>query len=64
MKAKDVRELSSAEIDKKLRDSREKLLQMRLRKSSGQVENTAELKDLRRNIARMETILAEKAKAA
>lgn len=60
MKAKDIRELSPAETEKKLRDTREKLLHLRLRKRTGQVENTAELKTLRRDIARFETILAEK----
>lgn len=64
MTAKEARELSEAETEKKLRDHREKLVQLRLRKRTGQVENTAEFKTLRRDIARMETILAEKRTAA
>jgi large subunit ribosomal protein L29 len=60
MKAKEVRELSPAEIEKKLRDTREELLQLRLRKKSGQVESPHLLRQLRKDIARMETILSQK----
>lgn len=60
MKAAEIRELPDAEIGKKLRDTREQLLNLRLRKRTGQVENTAELRRLRRDVARMETILTEK----
>lgn len=60
MKSKEVRELSPAEIEKKLRDTREELLQLRLRKTSGQLETPHLLRKLRKDIARMETILAQK----
>lgn len=64
MKTKDVRELSVEEIGKKLRDSREELVNLRIRKLSDQVDNPSRLKILRRNIARFETILKEKRAAA
>ncbi len=60
MSTKDIRELSGAEIDKKLRDSRDAHVEMRLRKQTGQIEHPHELKQLRREIARLETILKEK----
>lgn len=60
MSTKDIRELSEAEIDKKLRDSRDAHVEMRLRKQTGQIEHPHELKQLRRKIARLETILKEK----
>ena len=60
MKAKDIRELSVEEIAKKIRDSREELVNLRVRKQAGQVENPAQLKTLRATIARCETILKEK----
>ena len=63
MKAKDIRELSIEEIAKKLRDSREELVNLRVRKQAGQVENPAQLKTLRGSIARFETILKEKKQA-
>jgi large subunit ribosomal protein L29 len=64
MKAKDIRELSPAEIETKLRDAREQLLNLRLRKQTGQVEKTHEIRVLRKDIARLETILTQKKTAA
>jgi large subunit ribosomal protein L29 len=64
MKTKDIRELASAELDTRLRETREKLLHMRLRKQTGQVEKTHELRTLRKDIARLETIKKEKSAAA
>ena len=60
MTSKEIRELSSVEIATKLREIREQLLQLRLRKQTGQVEKTHELRTLRKDIARLETILTEK----
>jgi len=60
MKSKDIRELAPAEIQTKLREAREQLLQLRLRKQTGQVEKTHEIRVLRKDIARLETILTQK----
>lgn len=60
MKIKDIRELSIPELEKTIRDTRDQLLELKLRKQTGQVENTAELTQRRRDIARMETIRSEK----
>lgn len=60
MKTSDIKELSLAEIEKKVRESREKLLDLRLKKQTGQVEKTHQITDLRKSIARMETIRNEK----
>jgi large subunit ribosomal protein L29 len=64
MKAKEIRELSTLEITTKIREIRESLLQSRLRKQTGQVEKTHELRSLRKDVARLETILRQKNKAA
>jgi large subunit ribosomal protein L29 len=64
MKAKEIRELSAAEINAKLNETREKLLGLRLRKQTGQVEKTHELRSLRKDIARLETIKTQKAQKA
>ena len=58
--AKDIREMSEAEIEKKLRDTRDSHLNLRLRKQTGQVEHPHEFKKMRQEIARLETILREK----
>ena len=60
MTSKEIRDLSPAEITTKLREIREQLLQLRLRKQTGQVEKTHELRTLRKDIARLETIQNEK----
>lgn len=60
MTSKEIRDLTPAEINTKLRETREKLLQLRLRKNTGQVEKPHLLRDYRKDIARLETILAQK----
>ncbi len=64
MNTKDIRELSGNEIEKKIRDSRDASVDLRMRKQTGQVEHPHEIKQLRREIARLETILKEKKLAA
>jgi len=64
MTSKEIRELSLVEINTKLRETREQLLQLRLRKQTGQVEKTHELRFLRKDIARLETVLNEKNRQA
>ena len=65
MTSKEIRDLSPGEITTKLRETREQLLQLKLRKQTGQVEKTHELRTLRKDIARLETIANQKkAKAA
>ena len=60
MTSKEIRALSSGEITTKLREIREQLLQLRLRKQTGQVEKTHEIRTLRKDIARLETIQNQK----
>ncbi|MSU64856.1 MAG: 50S ribosomal protein L29 [Opitutus sp.] len=60
MTSKEIRELSSSEIGVKSRELRAQLLQLKLRKQTGQVEKTHELRTLRKDIARLETIHNEK----
>ncbi|MCC5025672.1 MAG: 50S ribosomal protein L29 [Candidatus Synoicihabitans palmerolidicus] len=64
MNSKEIRELSLTEIDTKIRESREALVQLRLRKHTGQVEKTHELRSICKDIARLETIRTEKQNAA
>ena len=60
MTSKEIRDLSPSEITTKIRESPESLLQVRLRKQTGQVEKTHEMRVLRKDIARLETILRQK----
>ena len=63
MTAKEIRELSPAEITTKLRETREQLLQLRLRKQTGQIEKPHLLRTYRKDIARLETQLNAKKSA-
>ena len=60
MTSKEIRDLAPTEITTKLREIREQLLQLRMRRQTGQVEKTHELRTLRKDVARLETILNEK----
>jgi large subunit ribosomal protein L29 len=60
MSTKEIREMSEAEIEKQIRDTRDSRLDLRMRKQTGQVEHPHEFKEMRRKIARLETILKEK----
>ena len=60
MNTKDIREMSEAEIQKKLRETRDSQVTLRMKKQTGQVEHPHEFTQLRRDIARLETILTEK----
>ncbi len=60
MTSKEIRDLAPAEITTKLRETRESLLQLRMRRQTGQVEKTHELRTLRKDVARLETILNQK----
>jgi len=63
MTSKEIRDLTSEEITTKLRETRANLLDKRIRRQTGQVDKTHEIRALRKEVARMETILRQKAKA-
>ncbi|MBR6798417.1 MAG: 50S ribosomal protein L29 [Opitutales bacterium] len=58
-----IREMTPEELSKTLRSDREELLNLRLRKNTGQVDNPARIRTLRREIARLETVAREKGAA-
>ena len=59
MRPSEIRELSTSEVAKQLRDTTDELLRTRLRKETGQIERPHLLREMRREIARLKTILAE-----
>jgi len=58
-KVEDIRKLSDAEIRAKLTEAREQLMKMRFQQVTGQLTDTSRLRVLRRDVARMETIVHE-----
>jgi large subunit ribosomal protein L29 len=64
MEAKEVRELTVTELEQKLRDTRAELLKSRLNRQTGQLEKTHTIRVMRKDIARCETALTQKKRAA
>jgi large subunit ribosomal protein L29 len=62
MKMKEITELSMDELLTKRRDLRQESLHLRLQQQSGQLEQPSRLRLLRRDIARLETVLSQRAK--
>jgi large subunit ribosomal protein L29 len=60
MKSKEIRALNPEEVKSKLADAREELMKLRFQQVTGQLTDSSRLRILRRDIARMETILTEK----
>ena len=60
MKAKELRDLKSEELIVKLNDFKSELFSLRFRLATGQLENTARIKMVKKDIARVKTILAER----
>ena len=63
VKPSELRNLQSGEIETKLTDAREELMKLRFQQVSGQLTDSSRLRVLRREIARMQTILREGASA-
>lgn len=59
MKAKEITELTTAEMLKKEKQYKEELFNLRFQLATGQLENTARLKAVRKNIARIKTALRQ-----
>ncbi|ROR01727.1 50S ribosomal protein L29 [Desulfosoma caldarium] len=63
MKAATLRDMSVDELRQKLAELRESLFSLKFQHATGQLENTAQLKRHKRDIARVLTILREKQSA-
>jgi large subunit ribosomal protein L29 len=62
MKMKEITELSMDELLTKRRDLRQESLHLRLQQQSGQLEQPSRLRLLRRDVARLETLMSQRAK--
>ena len=60
MKVKDLKEMTKEELDQQLQDIKKELFNLKLQQVSGQLENPARIKDLRRSVARIRTIQNQK----
>jgi large subunit ribosomal protein L29 len=62
MKARELRELSEDELRIKERDLIEQLFKLRFQHSLGQLENAMKLRNIKRDIARIKTVLEDKSR--
>jgi len=60
MKANEIRELTTAEIEQKVKSLKEELFNLRFQLATGQLENTARIGEVKKTIARMKTIARQR----
>jgi large subunit ribosomal protein L29 len=64
MEAKELRELSTEDLVQKRSTLRDEITHLKLKRATGRLENPMKLKETKRDLARVETILREKAPGA
>jgi large subunit ribosomal protein L29 len=60
MKALEIRNLTTAEIEQQLKTLKEELFNLRFQLATGQLENPARIREVRKSIARAKTIVRER----
>ncbi|MGI6551683.1 MAG: 50S ribosomal protein L29 [Bacillota bacterium] len=60
MKAKEVRDLTTTELLKKADDLKQELFNLRFQLATGQLDNPMRIREVRRSIARVKTVLRER----
>ena len=64
MKVKEIREMTTEDIKKHIVDAKQELFNLRFQAAVGKLENTAQLKKVKKEIARCYTVLTERAAAS
>lgn len=62
MKNKEIRALSTEELRTRLNDAKEELMRLRFQQATGELRDTSRLRQTRRTIARIATVLNERAR--
>ena len=60
----DLKAKSAAELNEELVAAKKELFNLRFQNATNQLDNTSRIKEVRKNIARIQTVIAEKARAA
>jgi large subunit ribosomal protein L29 len=60
MKANEIRDLTTAEIEQNEKSLKEELFNLRFQLATGQLENTARIREVRKAIARLKTVIRER----
>ena len=64
MKTRDIRALQVNELEKRIREEEENLIHLKFQKATSQLESPIRIRTVRREIARLRTVLREKQSAA
>jgi len=60
MKVKEIRELTTEQINAKIKECKEELLNLRFQQATGNLEKPSRIRDLRHTVARCKTVLKER----
>ena len=60
MKANEIRDLATSEIELQVKSLKEELFNLRFQLATGQLESTARIREVRKAIARMKTVIRER----
>lgn len=60
MKVKEIRELTTEQINEKIKEIKEELFNLRFQQATGNLEKPSRIKDLRHTVARLKTVLRER----
>ncbi len=60
MRTKEIRDLSAEELDAQLKNSKQELFNLRFQLVTGQLDNPMRIRDVKRTIARIKTIMRER----
>lgn len=60
MKVKEIRKLSTEDINAKLKETKEELFNLRFQQATGNLEKPSRIRDLRHTVARLKTVLKER----
>ena len=61
MRIEEIRKLTNEQIEKEIKDLKKKLFDLRLEQATGKLTNTAEISKTKKTIARLSTVLSERA---
>ena len=64
MKANEIRKMNAEQLNEKLTGLKKDLFMLRMQHATNQLDNTSRIKEVRKNIARIQTVIAQKANAA
>ena len=60
VKVKEMRDMTDAELRKKLADTKDELFRLRFQSATGQLDNPMRIQEVRRRIARLKTVIRER----